>query len=389
MLALSPAVCREEEFRVESGSSELLPKRPAPPTQAASLNPYHKFCREQRLLLPTTLCDAEREKLLGKQWRALPEAERLEYKYKRATPMSEVLGTALEIMTEEEATEVLGGGPSAEDRSPPPLLPPLCVVRWRRQQQHGGPQADRANEQGTDKTVAQQQGEPPTADSTMLAASLAGGDSLLSDGINGIRPLLDSRHLLNAARADAKMSGHITSLLQSRASGGSLDDSLGGHEELQSFVPPLLFGSRPFPQSHSMGSLYGRPLSPSSRDGEDVEDEDTWMTGGGCGDSGKPRPGGADEKAGKTRFVWSAELHAHFEQAVAKLGVDRAKPRVISQLMGVEGDNAPTRQNIKSHLQKYRLLVKKRAAQAANDSGSGSGGGSPTMKMRPATKCAA
>ena len=91
----------------------------------------------------------------------------------------------------------------------------------------------------------------------------------------------------------------------------------------------------------------------------------------------------------KTRFVWSAELHARFEEAVAKLGIDRAKPQAISLLMGVEGDNAPTRQNIKSHLQKYRLLVKKRAAQAANDLGSGSGAGSPTMKMRPATKCAA
>eukprot|EP00964_Phaeocystis_antarctica_P012081 scaffold6654_cov51-Phaeocystis_antarctica.AAC.1 len=158
-------LCREEEFRVESGSSELLPKGPAPPAPAPFLNPYHKFCREQRLLLPTTLCNAEREKLLGKQWRALPEAERLEYKYKRATPMSEVLETALEIMTEEEATEVLGGGPSAEDRSPPPLLPaPLCVVRWRRQQQHGGPQAEGLKEQGADKTVAQQQGA--TADSS-------------------------------------------------------------------------------------------------------------------------------------------------------------------------------------------------------------------------------
>ena len=162
MLASLPALCREEEFRVESGSSELLPKRPAPPAPAPFLNPYHKFCREQRLLLPTTLCNAEREKLLGKQWRALPEAERLEYKYKRAKPMSEVLGTALEIMTEEEATEVLGGGPSAEDRSLPP--PPLCVVRWRRQQQHGGPQADGAKEQGTGMTVAQQQGA--TADSS-------------------------------------------------------------------------------------------------------------------------------------------------------------------------------------------------------------------------------
>ena len=225
------------------------------------------------------------------------------------------------------------------------------------------------------------------ADDSVLAATLAGADSLLSDSINGIRPLLDSRHLLNAARADAKMSGHITSLLQSRASGGSLDDSLGGHEELQSFLPPLLFGSLPVPRSLSVGSHYGRPTSPSSQKGED-EDEDAWMASVGCVASGKPRPGGPDEKAGKTRFVWSAELHARFEQAVAKLGVDRAKPQAISQLMGVEGDNAPTRQNIKSHLQKYRLLVKKRAAQAANDLGSGSGAGSPTMKMRPATKCA-
>ena len=225
------------------------------------------------------------------------------------------------------------------------------------------------------------------ADDSVLAATLAGADSLLSDSINGIRPLLDSRHLLNAARADAKMSGHITSLLQSRASGGSLDDSLGGHEELQSFLPPLLFGSLPVPRSLSMGSHYGRPTSPSSQKGED-EDEDAWMPSVGCVAGGKPRPGGPDEKAGKTRFVWSAELHARFEQAVAKLGVDRAKPQAISQLMGVEGDNAPTRQNIKSHLQKYRLLVKKRAAQAANDLGSGSGAGSPTMKMRPATKCA-
>ena len=228
------------------------------------------------------------------------------------------------------------------------------------------------------------------ADDSVLAATLAGADSLLSDSINGIRPLLDSRHLLNAARADAKMSGHITSLLQSRASGGSLDDSLGGHEELQSFLPPLLFGSLPV-RSVSMGSHYGRPTSPTSREGEDGlnEDEDAWMSGVGCVAGGKPRPGGPDEKAGKTRFVWSAELHARFEQAVAKLGVDRAKPQAISQLMGIEGDNAPTRQNIKSHLQKYRLLVKKRAAQAANDLGSGSGAGSPTMKMRPATKCAA
>ena len=95
------------------------------------------------------------------------------------------------------------------------------------------------------------------ADDSVLAATLAGADSLLSDSINGIRPLLDSRHLLDAARADAKLSGHIAALLQARANGGSLVDSLGGHEELQSFLPPPLFDSRSFPLS-SLGSLYGQ-----------------------------------------------------------------------------------------------------------------------------------
>lgn len=207
-------------------------------------------------------------------------------------------------------------------------------------------------------------------------------EPLLGGGLNGIRPVLDSRHLLNAARADAKMSSHIASLLQTRAAGGALDsDSIGGHEELQSFLPPLLFGSRPFPPPRS--NPFGRPSSPFVR--EDEDDDDLWMLDPSAATGGKPRPGGGDDKgSGKTRFVWSSELHLRFEQAVAKLGVDRAKPQAISQLMGVEGDNAPTRQNIKSHLQKYRLLVKKRAAQAAEAGGGGGGvGGGMVAGMKP------
>ena len=57
----------------------------------------------------------------------------------------------------------------------------------------------------------------------------------------------------------------------------------------------------------------------------------------------------------KQRFVWSPDLHHRFEVAVAELGIDQAKPQAIAQLMDVHGENAPTRQNIKSHLQKYRL----------------------------------
>ena len=69
----------------------------------------------------------------------------------------------------------------------------------------------------------------------------------------------------------------------------------------------------------------------------------------------------------KQRFVWSPEVHACFCRAVHRLGVDQAKPQAIVRLMLTEatisGPIMPTRQNIKSHLQKYRLLLAKRREQ--------------------------
>ncbi|EOD39310.1 hypothetical protein EMIHUDRAFT_122051 [Emiliania huxleyi CCMP1516] len=71
------------------------------------------------------------------------------------------------------------------------------------------------------------------------------------------------------------------------------------------------------------------------------------------GEGGAPEAGEPAEK--KARFVWTPEMHLRFERAVHKLGVPHAKPQAIRQLMGCEGEEyAPTRQNIKSHLQKYR-----------------------------------
>jgi len=80
----------------------------------------------------------------------------------------------------------------------------------------------------------------------------------------------------------------------------------------------------------------------------------------------------------KQRFVWTGELHRRFEAAVNTLGIDAAKPQAISQLMNCEGEGAPTRQNIKSHLQKYRLLMQKRSRQ-----GGGSGGASSSITDNP------
>jgi len=93
---------------------------------------------------------------------------------------------------------------------------------------------------------------------------------------------------------------------------------------------------------------------------------------GGKGDeSDYDEAGEADDKKKKYCFVWTAQLHQRFEAAVRKLGVSHAKPQAIRQLMGCDGEAAlPTRQNIKSHLQKYRLLVQKQAVAAQQASSS-------------------
>lgn len=58
----------------------------------------------------------------------------------------------------------------------------------------------------------------------------------------------------------------------------------------------------------------------------------------------------------KPRVVWSVELHQQFVNAVNQLGIDKAVPKRILELMNVHG---LTRENVASHLQKYRLYLKR------------------------------
>ncbi|KAK6249265.1 hypothetical protein QUC31_020830 [Theobroma cacao] len=58
----------------------------------------------------------------------------------------------------------------------------------------------------------------------------------------------------------------------------------------------------------------------------------------------------------KPRVVWSVELHRKFVAAVNQLGIDKAVPKKILELMNVE---KLTRENVASHLQKYRLYLKR------------------------------
>lgn len=58
----------------------------------------------------------------------------------------------------------------------------------------------------------------------------------------------------------------------------------------------------------------------------------------------------------KPRLVWTPQLHKRFVDAVAHLGIKSAVPKTIMQLMNVDG---LTRENVASHLQKYRLYLKR------------------------------
>eukprot|EP00252_Welwitschia_mirabilis_P011135 TRINITY_DN25033_c0_g1_i1.p1 TRINITY_DN25033_c0_g1~~TRINITY_DN25033_c0_g1_i1.p1 ORF type:complete len:775 (-),score=137.61 TRINITY_DN25033_c0_g1_i1:681-3005(-) len=86
----------------------------------------------------------------------------------------------------------------------------------------------------------------------------------------------------------------------------------------------------------------------------------------------------------KPRVVWSVELHQQFVSAVNTLGIDKAVPKRILELMNVQG---LTRENVASHLQKYRLYLKRLSGVATQQGGMGNSFGgvrdSPFASLGP------
>ncbi|XP_075490333.1 two-component response regulator ARR12-like isoform X2 [Primulina tabacum] len=83
----------------------------------------------------------------------------------------------------------------------------------------------------------------------------------------------------------------------------------------------------------------------------------------------------------KPRVVWSIELHRKFVAAVNHLGIEKAVPKRILDMMNVEG---LTRENVASHLQKYRLFLKRishATTQQANMAAAFGIKDSPFMRM--------
>ncbi|KAL8129951.1 hypothetical protein V2J09_019106 [Rumex salicifolius] len=85
---------------------------------------------------------------------------------------------------------------------------------------------------------------------------------------------------------------------------------------------------------------------------ESIEDEDSTLRG--------ENSNTVEDQSARTlkrpRLMWTPQLHKRFVDVVSRLGIKSAVPKTIMQLMNVEG---LTRENVASHLQKYRLYQKR------------------------------
>ncbi|XP_059655546.1 transcription factor HHO2-like [Cornus florida] len=88
-------------------------------------------------------------------------------------------------------------------------------------------------------------------------------------------------------------------------------------------------------------------------------------SGGGGGDDGSKREQkGGGQSLRKERRCWSPELHRRFLHALQQLGGSHvATPKQIRELMKVDG---LTNDEVKSHLQKYRLHTRRPSSSSQN-----------------------
>ncbi|KAK7320089.1 hypothetical protein RJT34_04820 [Clitoria ternatea] len=75
---------------------------------------------------------------------------------------------------------------------------------------------------------------------------------------------------------------------------------------------------------------------------------------------------GPAAKTKKSRLHWSKELHQHFVKAVNQIGFDKATPKTIHEIMEVP---YLTRENVASHLQKFKDGLKRKAGVALQQNG--------------------
>jgi SHAQKYF class myb-like DNA-binding protein len=127
------------------------------------------------------------------------------------------------------------------------------------------------------------------------------------------------------------------------------DVSVLDNQRIQASAPPPVIPSLAVEHATKSGNENSRTVSSSGtlRGGVEKGMDSTANSSSGTASTGR-----------KKRLQWTPSLHARFVKAVEEIGIDIAVPKVILQRMGAHG---LTRENVASHLQKYREAVKKSA----------------------------
>lgn len=114
------------------------------------------------------------------------------------------------------------------------------------------------------------------------------------------------------------------------------------------------------------GAVLGVPVTTVQSSSGNGHDPDRGEGKQGRSSNGGRQEGStlAEDGDNRTRLVWSQELHNRFLNALSHLGLSLAVPKSILGLMEVDG---MTRENIASHLQKYRLFLKKMGGYSSKD----------------------
>lgn len=164
----------------------------------------------------------------------------------------------------------------------------------------------------------------------------------------------------NGGVSSEKQGGGYSGAVYPTGSDGTSYSPSEGRSEQSSGLPFMMsygsFDRRPGESSYrgdesSKGG--GGPSGKNVRKMPDSDFEDTDSAGGGPVNSNE-EPNARTLK--RPRLVWTPQLHKRFVDAVGHLGIKNAVPKTIMQLMNVEG---LTRENVASHLQKYRLYLKR------------------------------
>lgn len=190
------------------------------------------------------------------------------------------------------------------------------------------------------------------------------GDAALEIGIglglgNGVSGGSSDRAEKQAhATGTYSQGGHALPAVFPAGSDGTSYSPSEGRSEHSSGLP-FMMSYGPFDRRPE--SSYGGRGDDSSKGGvsgknvrklPDSDFEDTDSAGGPVNSNEEPNA----RTLKRPRLVWTPQLHKRFVDAVGHLGIKNAVPKTIMQLMNVEG---LTRENVASHLQKYRLYLKR------------------------------